>query len=55
MYDTYLYVIANEGVDTQASYPFLGKVRKRCMSYIAGIETLFNEKSCCISVMVDQY
>ena len=43
MYDTYLYVIANEGVDTQASYPFLGKVRKRCM------------KSCCISVMVDRY
>ena len=26
MYDAFLYVIANEGVDKTAAYPFIGKV-----------------------------
>ena len=26
MYDSFLYIVANEGIDTSASYPFKGKV-----------------------------
>ena len=28
MYDAYLYIIANEGIDTESSYKYQGQVRK---------------------------
>lgn len=31
MYYAFLYVISNEGVDTQDSYPFKGKVNSSCV------------------------
>ena len=29
MYNAYKYIVANNGVDTQSSYPFQGRVRER--------------------------
>ena len=28
MYDAYLYIIANEGIDTESSYKYQGQVRE---------------------------
>ena len=34
MYDAYLYIIANDGIDTESSYTYGGQVRSRANVYI---------------------
>ena len=33
MYNTFLYIVSNDGVDTSDSYPFKGKVRKLTLQF----------------------
>ncbi len=33
MYDTYMYILANEGVATQDKYPFYGRVSETLYNY----------------------
>ena len=42
MYLTFLYVISNEGVDTQSSYPFKGKVLHLCNNILYRMTSLRN-------------
>ena len=46
MYNTYLYVIANDGVDSAASYSFKAKVMADCQSLHPHAHTAATEPAC---------
>ena len=43
MYDSYLYIVSNEGIDTARYYPYLEQVRRKlpCKGYVGSMMNLF--------------
>lgn len=48
MYNTYLYAIANEGVDSENTYPYKGKVKNsHLLNYCIQVQSFFFQQYSC--------
>ena len=47
MYNVYRYVVANNGVDGQSSYPFQGRVRQHTLTHWTSYNVLTLQQSSC--------